>query len=81
MGPRGNRISGPPACAGRLDEMFATSAAGVARAKRICTSGPCPLLAHCLAEAIERDEPHGVWGGTTPPERRAIRRGDNRAAC
>ena len=30
-------------------------------AKRIC--GPCPLKAECLAGAIARSEPCGVWGG------------------
>jgi WhiB family transcriptional regulator, redox-sensing transcriptional regulator len=24
---------------------------------------PCPLRAACLAGAVERGEPHGVWGG------------------
>jgi WhiB family transcriptional regulator, redox-sensing transcriptional regulator len=24
---------------------------------------PCPLRAPCLAGAVERGEPHGVWGG------------------
>lgn len=24
---------------------------------------PCPVRRHCLAGAIERREPHGVWGG------------------
>ena len=25
--------------------------------------GPCPLRGPCLAGAVERGEPHGVWGG------------------
>lgn len=33
----------------------------VARAKAIC--GPCGLREACLAGAIEREEPYGVWGG------------------
>jgi len=33
----------------------------LARAKAICR--PCGLRAACLAGAIERREPYGVWGG------------------
>lgn len=40
---------------------FAESTADVERAKELC--GPCPLRAACLAGAIERAEPWGVWGG------------------
>ena len=31
------------------------------QAKVLCR--PCPLRAACLAGALERGEPHGVWGG------------------
>ncbi|MGA9831041.1 MAG: WhiB family transcriptional regulator [Trebonia sp.] len=30
-------------------------------AKAHCT--PCPIRGPCLASALERHEPHGVWGG------------------
>jgi len=33
----------------------------IARAKAMCAL--CPLRLGCLAEAIEREEPWGVWGG------------------
>jgi len=33
----------------------------IARAKSICAE--CPVIAECLAGAIEREEPYGVWGG------------------
>jgi WhiB family redox-sensing transcriptional regulator len=33
----------------------------LARAKAIC--GPCGLKQTCLAGALERHEPYGVWGG------------------
>jgi WhiB family redox-sensing transcriptional regulator len=33
----------------------------IARAKAIC--GKCALRAECLAGALEREEPWGVWGG------------------
>lgn len=40
-------------------------------AKRECAG--CPVRAECLAHALDVNEPHGVWGGTTPAERAAIR--------
>ena len=33
----------------------------LARAKAVCR--PCGLKATCLAGAIERQEPYGIWGG------------------
>lgn len=33
----------------------------LARAKSICRT--CGLAESCLSEAIEREEPYGVWGG------------------
>ena len=43
------------------DLWFAESPADVEAAKAICT--PCPLREACLAGALERAEPWGVWGG------------------
>jgi len=43
------------------DLWFAESPADVETAKALC--GPCPLKAACLASALERREPWGVWGG------------------
>nr|WP_172461510.1 WhiB family transcriptional regulator [Branchiibius hedensis] len=40
---------------------FAESPADVERAKAMCLQ--CPLQQACLAGAIERAEPWGVWGG------------------
>jgi WhiB family redox-sensing transcriptional regulator len=40
-------------------------------AKRIC--GQCRVDAECLAFALETGQDHGVWGGTTPEERRVMR--------
>jgi len=40
---------------------FAAEPAAIEEAKLIC--GPCPLREECLAGAIRRREPHGVWGG------------------
>jgi len=40
---------------------FAESPADVEFAKALC--GACPLRDECLASALEREEPWGVWGG------------------
>jgi WhiB family redox-sensing transcriptional regulator len=40
-------------------------------AKRICRA--CPVQIQCLAWALENGVADGVWGGTTPDERRVIR--------
>lgn len=34
----------------------------------------CPVRLDCLEHALTHGEPYGMWGGTTPDERRAIRR-------
>jgi WhiB family redox-sensing transcriptional regulator len=40
---------------------FSDNVIDIARAKAMC--GLCPLQASCLAGALEREEPWGVWGG------------------
>mgnify|MGYP000865504923 CR=1 FL=1 len=40
---------------------FAESPADIELAKLVC--GPCPVREQCLAGALRRREPHGVWGG------------------
>lgn len=48
-------------------------------AKEICAD--CPVAVECLKHAVEEGEPSGIWGGTTPQERRLLRAsGGNRAA-
>lgn len=41
------------------------------QAKAVCDT--CPVKAQCLEHAITFPEYHGVWGGTTPTERKQIR--------
>lgn len=43
------------------DLWFAELPAEVERAKELC--GPCPVREACLASALSRSEPWGVWGG------------------
>lgn len=46
--------------------------AQTASAQRICAQ--CPVEQECLRFALDSPEPHGVWGGTSPRQRRALRR-------
>jgi WhiB family redox-sensing transcriptional regulator len=39
-------------------------------AKAICEA--CAVRGECLAYALSIKEPHGIWGGTTEHERRAM---------
>jgi WhiB family transcriptional regulator, redox-sensing transcriptional regulator len=43
------------------DLWFAEAPAELERAKALCTA--CPIKAECLAGALQRGEPWGVWGG------------------
>jgi WhiB family redox-sensing transcriptional regulator len=45
---------------------------GAELAKAICQH--CPARERCLDWALEANERHGVWGGTTPLERARMRR-------
>jgi hypothetical protein len=36
--------------------------------------GTCPMLEPCMKWAVLHNERSGVWGGTTPEERKVIRR-------
>ena len=40
---------------------FADTPVDLEHAKRLC--GDCPVRELCLAGAVEREEPWGVWGG------------------
>lgn len=47
-------------------------ASQVAAAKAVCAR--CPVAAQCLTWALRSGEAAGIWGGTTPDERRLLRR-------
>ncbi|MGY0021450.1 WhiB family transcriptional regulator [Streptomyces sp. cg35] len=53
------------------EELFAEGAAQSA-GKRVCAA--CPVKTECLAHALDRRIDHGVWGGMTERERRALLR-------
>jgi WhiB family redox-sensing transcriptional regulator len=46
--------------------------------KALC--GACPVQARCLEWALDKGEPLGTWGGTTPEERTDILRQRRRDA-
>lgn len=67
-------------CAGIPTELFypeGPNAADAALAKRAC--GMCPVRAECLDTFINED--HGVFAGTSPKERRALRQARRKAAA
>jgi WhiB family redox-sensing transcriptional regulator len=50
----------------------------IGNAKQICNS--CPVREHCLAEALNVGDKHGIFGGMTPDERAKQRRRNRRTA-
>jgi len=50
-----------PCQVGNADLWFAEAPAELEQAKAHCRA--CPLIAGCLAGALDRREPWGVWGG------------------
>lgn len=50
-----------PCHTGDPDLWFAERPDDIAKAKQLCAD--CPVRMACLAGAIERSEPWGVWGG------------------
>lgn len=69
--------SGDAACRHEDPELFfpegtaGPARSQVVRARQVCE--PCPVRMQCLAFALEHSLGYGVWGGTTPEERRSIR--------
>lgn len=55
------------------DAWYPDKGDNIRAAKELCRR--CPVRVPCLELALERTEPHGLWGGLTPRERRKIRRG------
>lgn len=57
--------------AGEPDALFVQGAAQQ-QAKQVCHR--CPVVAECLADALDNRTEFGVWGGMTERERRAMLR-------
>ncbi|PBC76168.1 transcription factor WhiB [Streptomyces sp. TLI_235] len=56
----------------------AASEFAVRRAKMVCAG--CPVRQMCLALALDRNEPYGIFGGLTADERRTLKREAAKAA-
>ncbi len=78
-GPVGEPIWSLAACRGPHQEIFFPPTVSEtrrakrrreARAKEICKT--CSIEETCLAIALKRNEQHGIWGGHTAKERRAV---------
>ena len=59
-------------CAGQDPEALFVRGKAQNDAKAVCNT--CPVLAQCLAEALDSRTEFGVWGGMTERERRALLR-------
>ncbi|GAB3587746.1 WhiB family transcriptional regulator [Calidifontibacter terrae] len=66
-----NWVSRAECRTGRPDDLFAKGAAQQT-AKVVCQK--CPVVAECLADALDNRTEYGVWGGMTERERRALLR-------
>lgn len=63
------------ACRGANPTMFFPekgNVTGARQARQICAT--CPVTAPCLEQALLDRETEGIWGNTTPKERRVLRR-------
>lgn len=62
-------------CAGRQDIFFPEnqSTKKANEAKAICNT--CHFKQECLEIALQNNDPYGIWGGTSPRDRRKLRVG------
>ncbi|MDX6371354.1 MAG: WhiB family transcriptional regulator, redox-sensing transcriptional regulator [Nocardioidaceae bacterium] len=51
----------PYPCQRRPELFFDTYGRALELARELCAA--CPVREACLSEALQRGEPHGVWGG------------------
>lgn len=58
------------ACAATEPDALFVRGAEQKSVRRMCLD--CPVRMECLSEALNREEPFGVWGGLTERERRAL---------
>ncbi len=59
-------------CAGSDPDALFVQGKAQRAAKVVCKN--CPVLAECLADALDNRTQFGVWGGMTERERRALLR-------
>ena len=63
-------------CAGHPEKgcWFPDDYYSAATAKPIAICRVCPVRTECLNFAITTGQPEGIWGGTTPSQRRSLLR-------
>jgi WhiB family transcriptional regulator, redox-sensing transcriptional regulator len=59
--PKVRSLVSPYPCQRQPELFFASHGRALDVAKQLCAG--CPVRAACLSDALERGEPHGVWGG------------------
>lgn len=59
-------------CVARDPDALFVRGAAQQQAKMVCQR--CPVIAECLADALDNRTEFGVWGGMTERERRALLR-------
>jgi WhiB family redox-sensing transcriptional regulator len=63
-------------CSQTDPELFwPTKGGSTVQGKAVCLG--CPVIAECLAFALEHNEPGGIWGGLTARERTRLKRTGN----
>lgn len=66
-------------CVGLDPNIFFADDGDVSRAKEVCHG--CEVQAECLDYALKNNVDFGVWGGSSGPERRAVRRKNRRESA
>jgi len=67
----GIKQNGATACQETDPELWFPEDAGLAKiAKKLC--GVCPVNKECLEFALVSNEMHGIWGGVSVADRRAM---------
>jgi WhiB family redox-sensing transcriptional regulator len=56
-----------------VNEFFPEKGVNIGHLKEFC--GRCPVARECVDYAVKYTLEHGVWGGTSPHDRREIRMG------
>lgn len=63
------------------ESFFADENVELANPSIVAACNRCEITAQCLAWAIANNETFGVWGGTTPKQRRQLNRPIARLRC
>lgn len=61
------------------DAFFPERGVSTAAVKAVCLA--CPVRTACLAAALDNREQYGIWGGTSPRERRKLLRNAAALGC